>query len=75
MVEEDTKKTDEMAAMIEKIEKSKAPAPAIAPKSMVAVAPAPGRIGFQTRQLSKGQRRHVRRQKQAGEPKATDRRQ
>jgi hypothetical protein len=75
MVEEDTKKTDEMAAMIEKIEKSKAPAPAIASKSTSAVAPAHSRIGFETRQLSKGQRRHIRRQKQAGEPKATDRRQ
>jgi hypothetical protein len=72
---EDTKKTDEMAAKIEKIEKSKSPAPAIAAKSTAAVTPVHSRIGFEPRRLSKGQRRHIRRQKQAGEPKAIDRRQ
>jgi hypothetical protein len=71
---EDAKKTDDLAAMIEKIEMRTLPA-AAAPRSMAAVQPVRRPIRSEPERLSKGQRRHIRRQKQAREPKAIDRRQ
>ena len=73
MVEE-TKKTDDLTAKVEKIEMSTLPAAAVR-KSMAAMQPFRSPIKSEPERPSKGQRRHIRRQKQAREPKAIDRRQ
>ena len=68
---DDKKETDELAA---KIEKTTPPARAAALRGVAAAQPARVRIGSGPKRLSKGQRKHIRRQKQAGEAKITDRR-
>lgn len=66
-----TKKTDELAA---KIEVTTPPAPAAAPTGVAPISPARARIGSEPKRLSKGARKHLRRQKQAGEIKVIPRR-
>jgi hypothetical protein len=51
-----------------------ATAPAAAPTGAAAARPARVLVGSEPKRLSKGQRKHVRRQKQAGEIKVTPRR-
>jgi hypothetical protein len=68
-----TTKTEELIAKIEKTTPSK---PAAAPGTVAAAQPVVvgARHGPAPMRLSKGQRKHIRRLKQAGEFKPTDRR-
>ena len=68
---DDTKKSDELAVQTEM---STPPAPAVAPRGVAAVEPARARIGPEPKRLAKGQRKHLRRQKQAGEIRVPPRR-
>lgn len=68
MVDE-TKKTDELAAHMEGITP-----PAPAATSATAAQPARAGTGSAHKRLSYGERKHLRRQKQAGEIKVTPRR-
>jgi hypothetical protein len=70
MVDEKTK-TDELAA---KIEATALPAPATTLRGVATVQSARARIGSKPEPLSKGQRKHLRRQKEAHKAKVTDRR-
>jgi hypothetical protein len=68
---DDTKKAEELAAKIEMITP---PAPAAAISVVAEVRLARVRIGSEPTRLSKGQRKHIRRKKEAGEAKVIDRR-
>lgn len=72
---DETKKTDELAAKIEMTTPA-APvaAPAAAPGGVAVVQPVGARHAPEPKRLSKGMRKHIRRLKQAGELKPTDRR-
>ncbi|WP_423223375.1 hypothetical protein [Candidatus Amarolinea aalborgensis] len=69
MMVDETKKTDELAAHIEGITP-----PASAAKDATAAQPARAGTGPAHKRLSYGERKHLRRQKQAGEIKVTPRR-
>jgi hypothetical protein len=68
---DETKKTDELAA---KTEMTTPPAPAAASGGVAVVQPVGVRHAPEPKRLSKGMRKHIRRLKQAGELKPTDRR-
>jgi hypothetical protein len=67
---EHTKKTDELIAKIEKT----TPAAPVAAPGVALVQPVGARHKPEPKRLSKGMRTHIRRLKQAGEMKPTDRR-